>query len=83
MKKLDDFTFGVLLTLGLVICFMCFRYAQMNREMQGAIGGEVFVFALPLMITKWKMWTTEQEKKKEKLKSHQLKKKLQELTNLL
>ena len=63
MKKLNNFTFGVTITLSILLCCKCFQYAAGERPTQNIIGGEVFTLALPLLIIKWKMWTAEQEQK--------------------
>ena len=72
MKKLNNFTFGVTITLSILLCCKCFQYAAGERPTQNIIGGEVFTLALPLLIIKWKMWTVEQEKKKQQKKLRQL-----------
>jgi hypothetical protein len=62
MKRLNNFWFGVLLVLSVLIVIWAFDYARDVRG-YGAIGGEVFTIALPLLIVRWKLWTVEQEYK--------------------
>lgn len=79
MKRLNDFWFGVLLSISILLTCYCFVIAKEQRE-SIKVGGEVFMIALPLLIVKWKMHTAEQEKiKKEKQYKktiHELKKQL-------
>lgn len=81
MKKLNDFWFGVLLVLSILFVVWCFQYANAERIAENKVGGEVFTIALPLLITKWKLWTVEQEKKANQLRIKQLSHKLYEITN--
>ena len=52
MKKLNNFWFGVILTLSILFVMWCFDYAD-NFRGYNSTGGEVFMIALPLWIV-WK-----------------------------
>ena len=83
MKKLNDFWFGVLLTLSIFVVAYSFKYADAQRMTNSEIGGEVFTIALPLLIAKWKLWTVEQGKKANRMKIKQLShQKMQEIANM-
>lgn len=78
--KLNDFGFGVLVTVSIFICCLCFSFATSDRNADIAIGGEIFTIALPLLIIRWKMWTVEQEKKQQQKRIAQLQQLLKEKT---
>lgn len=59
MKKLNDFWFGFLLALSIVAVVWCFEYADSFRG-YNSTGGEVFMMALPMLITQWKLKSVEQ-----------------------
>lgn len=56
MKNLNNFWFGVILTLSILAVIWCFDYAD-NWRGYNSTGGEVFMIALPLYIV-WKKLTT-------------------------
>lgn len=61
MKKLNNFWFGVSLTLAILFVVLCFEYAD-NMRNYNALGSEVFTIALPLMIVKNKLNTSGRKK---------------------
>lgn len=64
--KMNKFEFGVLLTLSVVTCALSMKYATAEFSGSRDIVGTVFLVALPLIITKWRAWTVEQERKEDK-----------------
>ena len=64
--KMNKFEFGVLLTLSVVTCAFSKKYATAEVGSSRDVVGTVFLIALPLIITKWREWTVEQERKEDK-----------------
>ena len=83
MKKLNNFTFGVTITLSILLCCKCFQYAAGEHTADNVIGGEVFTLALPVLKIKWKMWTVEQEKKNQKKRLNRLRQTTEEQARLI
>jgi hypothetical protein len=52
MKKLSDFSFGVLLTLSIVLMVFSFYYADSLRT-TNATGGEIFTTLIPIWLIRW------------------------------
>lgn len=65
--KLNKFWFGFLLCLSIIGTIACFDCADAAREYD-ALGGEVFMIALPFAIVQWRVWTVEQIQKSKKKK---------------
>ena len=54
--KLNNFWFGFLFCLSLVVIVVSFCVGASSRSCN-AIGGEMFTLILPYFIIKWKFWT--------------------------
>lgn len=61
--KLSEFWFGFLLAVSVIAIGFAFVVAHAERG-SDALGGEVFLLALPLILTKWRAWSAEQERKR-------------------
>ena len=60
--KINRFWFGFLLAFSIMLIPLSFAYGDIERG-YNALGGEVFMIALPFFILKWRSWTVEQIKK--------------------
>ena len=67
MKKLNNFWFGVILILSILVVMWCFDYAD-NFRGYNSTGGEVFMIALPLYVV-W-MKISDMGQKIQKLKQY-------------
>ena len=59
--KLNNFGFGFLLSTSIFIIILSFKYAESFRGYT-AIGGELFLLFVPVLILGWKIWSDEKNK---------------------
>lgn len=71
MKRFNNFTFGVVITLAIILCCKCYQIAQVDRVAENVIGSEVFTLALPLLLIRQKLKVEQRAKNKLKKKIHQ------------
>ena len=73
MKKLNNFWFGVILILSILVVMWCFDYAD-NFRGYNSTGGEVFTIALVIWIVERKISQLEQIIHNLKQQNNELKK---------
>ena len=67
------FWFGLLLGMSIMLVPIVFAYADTVRG-YNALGGEVFIIALPLSVIAWRAWSVDQLKKLRKYRAQELQK---------
>ena len=56
MKIRNNFWFGLLLGVSVMLIPLSFLYADLERG-YNATGGEVFMIALPILVMWWRRWS--------------------------
>lgn len=59
--RANNFLFGVIITLSILMCCKCFQYAANHRAVDNAVGGEVFTIVLPVALIHQKLKSVEQK----------------------
>ena len=72
MKIRNNFWFGLLLGVSVMLIPLSFLYADLERG-YNATGGEVFMIALPILVMWWRRWSIKQIRAAKRLKSQRLK----------
>lgn len=64
--KLSRTAFVLLMIISILLIVYCFKSTEIARGYSvPTVGGEFFLLALPLLLTKWRAWTVEQEEQSE------------------